>query len=37
MDTKERRMLRDVLLMGLLLGGWMLLQWIILPRLGVET
>jgi hypothetical protein len=37
METREGRMLRDLVLMGLILGGWLLLQLVILPRLGVET
>lgn len=30
-------MLRDIVLMATILGGWMLLQLVILPRLGVPT
>jgi len=29
--------MRDVLLMAALLGAWLLLQLVILPRLGVST
>ena len=36
-DTREGRMMGDVLLMAALLGGWLLLQLVILPKLGVST
>ncbi len=29
--------MRDILLMGGILGAWLLLQLVILPRLGVPT
>jgi hypothetical protein len=29
--------MRDILLMAAVLGGWLLLQLVILPRLGVPT
>lgn len=37
MLTKEGRLLRDVLLMVAVLGGWLLLQLVILPKLGAPT
>jgi hypothetical protein len=37
MFTQEFRPMRDLLLLVGLLGGWLLLQLVILPRLGVPT
>lgn len=37
MFTKEGRMVREILIVAALLGGWLLLQLVILPRLGVST
>lgn len=34
---KDKRSLMNVLLMAALLGGWLLLQLVILPKLGVST
>lgn len=37
MESIGGRMTRDLLLLGAIVGGWLLLQLVILPRMGIST
>lgn len=37
MNRKEGKIMHDLLLLAGLLAGWLLLQLVILPKLGVST